>query len=69
MYANGRGVAQDYVLAHMWNNLAASRWPLGEARNAIAKVRDNIEKRMTPAQVAEAQNLAREWKPKAQADN
>lgn len=26
MYFNGRGVPQDYVLAHMWCNLAASRF-------------------------------------------
>jgi len=31
---------------------------------ALIKLRDSIEKSMTPAQVAEAQRLAREWKPR-----
>jgi len=59
-YANGEGVPQDYVSAHMWFNLSAAQ---GDA-NAI-KNRDIIAQRMTPAQIAEAQKLAREWKPKA----
>jgi len=59
MYDNGQGVSQDYVLAHMWANLAASQG--GEAR---VKKRDAIATFMTPAQLAEAQRLAREWKAK-----
>ena len=58
MYTNGEGVQQDYVRAHMWFNLSAMR---GEQR--AAKNKDNIAKRMTPAQIAEAQKLAREWRP------
>ncbi len=69
MYAKGQGVVQDYVQAHMWLNLAVSRTPPGEARNAAVQVQNKIEKRMTPTRVAEAQKLARGWKPKAQADN
>ena len=64
MYHNGWGVPQDYVEAHMWYNLAASRFPAGEARDRFAKARDDLAARMTPAQIAEAQRLAREWKPK-----
>jgi len=59
MYANGQGVPQDFVQAHMWYNLAAAKG----YKNA-RKVRDNLAKQMTPAQIAEAQKLAREWKPK-----
>ena len=60
MYANG-GVPLDYVQAHMWLNLAAAQgW--GDA----AKDRDIIAKRMTPAQIAEAQRMAREWLEKHQ---
>ncbi len=69
MYHKGQGVAQDYVQAHMWYNLAASRLPPGDNRDLVVKNRDLVEKRMAPAQVAEAQKLAREWKPKAQAEN
>ena len=64
MYANGRGVSQDHVQAHMLFNLAASRFPPGERRDRAVKNRDIIAKKMTPAQIAEAQKLAREWKPK-----
>ena len=57
-YATGQGVPQDYVQAHMWFNLAApSRSPEG------VKDRDTVAAKMTPAQIAEAQRLAREWKP------
>jgi uncharacterized protein len=61
MYGSGDGVPQDYVQAHMWFNLAAANGhkDAGGARDAIAKI-------MPPAQIAEAQRLAREWKPKAE---
>ena len=58
MYAEGRGVAQDYVQAHMWFYLAAAQ---GDAK--ALKNRDSIAAKMTSAQIAEAQRLAREWKP------
>ncbi len=64
MYRNGHGVPQDYVLAHMWFNLAASRLPPGVEHDIAVKNRDIIVKMMTPAQISEAQKLAREWKPK-----
>jgi len=63
MYANGRGVPQNDVQAHMWFNLAASRAPASERDEAI-KMRNVAASNMTPEQIAEAQKLAREWKPK-----
>ncbi len=59
MYSKGRGVTQDYVQAHVWFNLAAAR-----GQKLGKKNRDLLAKKMTPAQIAEAQRLAREWKPK-----
>ncbi len=64
MYGNGQGVPEDYVQAHMWYDLAASGFPPGEARDRAARKRDKVAERMTPEQVAEAQKLAREWRPK-----
>ena len=64
MYDRGQGVPQDYVQAHMWFNLAASRHQPGADRDQSAKNRDIIAKRMTPADVSKAHRLAREWKPK-----
>ena len=58
LYLRGLGVLQDYVEAHKWLNLAASR---GEA--AAVDERDALAERMTPAQVAEAQALAQAWRP------
>jgi hypothetical protein len=58
MYEEGRGVPQDYVLAHMWLNLATAH-----GATDAAKFRDELAAKMTPEQVADAQRLAREWKP------
>jgi TPR repeat protein len=59
MYEDGTvGVPQDYALAHMWLNLAASQGHL------VAKIElDKLVSKMTAEQIAEAQRLAREWKP------
>ena len=66
MYLNGHGVPQDYVQAHKWINLAASRFTASETENRdkAVKNRDIVAAKMTLAQIAEAQKLAREWKPK-----
>ena len=58
VYGMGLGAPQDYVLAHMWFNLAASR---GEM--AALKERDALAAKMTSAERAEAQKRAREWRP------
>ena len=55
MYDNGEGVPQDYVTAHMWFNLAAA-----SGYNEAVRNRDMVARHMTPAQIAEAQKLARE---------
>ena len=57
LYLKGLGAPQDYVLAHMWLNLAASR---GE-RAAVSE-RDALAARMTPSERAEAQKRARAWR-------
>lgn len=66
MYYKGRGVPQDYVLAHMWLNLAAARYPASAKKtlNDAVRYQDLVGSLMTPAQIAEAERLAREWKPK-----
>ena len=64
MYRNGQGVPKDYVLASMWRNLAAAGASDADARERAAKARDALATMMTPAQIAEAQRMSREWKPK-----
>lgn len=49
----------DYVLSHMWFNLSAA-----QGYQPAAKSRDEVAERMTQSQIAEAQKLAREWRPK-----
>ncbi len=63
MYESGRGVTQDYVQAHMLYNLGVER-SSGRDLDLLVSFRDDVEGKMTPEQIAEAQRLAREWKPK-----
>ena len=60
MYRNGDGVPQDYVQAHMWFNLVASR-TTGEERENAVHDRDLPSGQMTFDDLSEAQRLAREW--------
>ena len=62
-YSLGEGVPQDYVQAHMWLNLAASKLK-GEDRDTVLKLRDLAAEKMTWEQLSEAQRLAREWAEK-----
>lgn len=55
-YSTGQGVAQDYVVAHKWFNLAAMRG-IDEAKGW----RNQIAGEMNAGQIAQAQKLAREW--------
>lgn len=59
MYGKGLGVPRDMVQAHMWWNLAASQGDKETTKN-----RAYAADEMTPAQIAEAEKLAREWRPK-----
>lgn len=60
LYANGMDVAVDYVAAHKWFNLAASRG------HADARwYRAEMAEMMKPEDIAAAQRAAREWLRKA----
>ena len=61
MYTNGHGVPRDFIRAYMWLSLAVA-----QDDQIAAEDRNRIERRMTPAQLAEALELAREWKPTPQ---
>jgi uncharacterized protein len=52
-YDNGLDVPQDRVSAYMWFSLSAA-----QGKEGAATFRDLIARRMTPAQIAEAQKLA-----------
>ncbi len=59
MYRTGQDVPLNYIQAYMWNSLAG-------AQGLKIAIRDQyvLESFMTPAQLAEAQRLAREWQAK-----
>jgi clan AA aspartic protease (TIGR02281 family) len=70
MYFAGQGVSLDYVQAYKWYSLSASRYPPSAPsaevmRQEAVKFRDYIGSRMSPMQIAEAQKLAREWRPES----
>jgi TPR repeat protein len=67
MYRDGRGAPPDHVEAYKWFDLAVSQLsPDDETTASIRKLaeegRDAVAAKMTSAQIAEAQGLAREWK-------
>lgn len=55
MYHKGEGVIQDYILAHMWLNIGGAN-----GSSFAPDVRDIVEDRMTPTDIAEAQRRARD---------
>ncbi len=59
IYSQGRGVPKDSVQAYRWYTLAAD-----QGDGLAEKFKDHLEKSMTLDQLAEAQRLAREWRPK-----
>ena len=63
MYTKGYGVPQDFVRAHMWLSLAASNLSPGYDHDTAVRNREYVISLMTPAEIAEAQQLARKWKP------
>jgi len=72
MHFNGEGIPQDYAEAAKWFRQAANQ---GDAHaqtslgamyvggQVAGEERDRVALRMTLEQIAEAQKLAREWRP------
>jgi uncharacterized protein len=61
MYYKGEGVQQDLVQAYMWAYLAAQ-----QGLDPSIQALDLLSQEMTPAQINEATDLARTWKPKGE---
>jgi TPR repeat protein len=59
-YRDGRGVQRDFSQALAWLMVASERMT-GADQQRCADSRDALAKKSTPAQVAEAEKLAREW--------
>ncbi len=50
MYENGKGVPKDYVQAYKYFNMASA-----QGDSTASEIRDLLEKKMTPEQIAKAQ--------------
>jgi hypothetical protein len=61
-YANGQGLAEDFVEAHRWLTLSVANGAEVTQAMIAAKMR-KITRKMTPDQIAEAEKRAREWTP------
>ncbi len=64
MYADGRGVPKDEQMAHFWALLASA-----QGNKNAEKLRDLMERYLSPVQRAAAQASARNWKPKTAAQS
>jgi len=63
LYHSGKGLPHDDVQSEMWLTISAEHAPKDD-RDTIVEMRDSVAAHLTPQQLAEAQRLAREWKPK-----
>lgn len=61
MYYKGEGVRQDLVQAYMWAYLAAQ-----QGMDPSIQALDLLSQEMSAAQITEATDLARKWKPKGE---
>jgi len=59
LYLDGLAVPRDRSMAYLWFNIAAAN-----GSKAALTERDKLEKLIPPAQVALAEAMSREWKPK-----
>ncbi len=65
MYGSGDIGPPDLVQVYKWANLAVLHVPINlkNTREGLIKFRDQVIAKMSPAQIAEAQKLAHDWKP------
>jgi TPR repeat protein len=74
MYASGRGTSKDNVRVYMWFTLATKLGDVkspdtlgvvsfGSSKETALEQRDRVAARMTSAEIAEAEKLARGWSP------
>jgi hypothetical protein len=61
MYGSGQGVKRDYVQAYKWLNICAAK-----GNSGCLSQRDLIARRLNANQIAEAQRLAADFRPKTE---
>ena len=65
MYLLGMGVSQDYLQAHVWLSLAASR-VTGSMHEMTVELRDGVAGLLSLSELARALLIAEEWRAKAE---
>lgn len=68
IYSEGKGVPQNYVEAYKWL-IIASLEPDEILGKHYVEARDELRLKMSPQQIAEAQRLAKEFRPKIENSN
>ncbi|HIJ84495.1 MAG: hypothetical protein HW380_3663 [Magnetococcales bacterium] len=67
MYEKGQGFEKNYIISYMWHYLAAMARikQKGSQDNKIipCPTCDTVASKLTPDQIAQAQELARNWRP------
>lgn len=63
IYDVGLGVSQNLKTAYIWFSLSA-RSSEGDLKETAVYLRDQIAKKLSPAALEQAQQIASEWKPK-----
>jgi TPR repeat protein len=64
LYSSGKGVKRDYMQAYKWFNICAAK---GDSK--CAAKRDFVAKMLKAPQLAAAQRMSSEWKPKQTPDS
>ena len=67
LYLGGGGVPQNFVMAYVWLNIAASQ--SGTYSERERDIKEDLEDLLTPAQIAEAQQLSTEIFERIQQEN
>lgn len=63
IYADGLGVSQNLKTAYIWYSLSAQSSE-GDLKETAVYLRDQIAKKLSPAALGQAQQIASEWRPK-----
>jgi TPR repeat protein len=63
LYHSGKGLPHDDLQSEVWLTVSAAHAPK-DVYDTIAEMRDSVAHHLTPQQIAEAQKLASNWKPK-----
>ena len=64
LYFSGNGIPKNKVQAYKWWALSEKHLTSRKHRKFAREDLNQLKKKMTPAEIAEAEKLAREWKPK-----